>query len=74
LASTVILVLLLDHVTFLFVAFAGNTVAVSRLDAPIPKDKVVGATVTPVTAMGRVFTPFGVTSPDFWRRILFVFA
>ena len=23
---------------------------------------------------GRVFTPFGVTSPDFWRRILFVFA
>jgi hypothetical protein len=25
-------------------------------------------------AGGRVFTPFGVTSPDFWRRILFVFA
>ena len=37
------------HVTFLFVAFEGATVAVNVLEAPVASVRAVGVSVTPVT-------------------------
>src|SRR5699024_10871599 len=57
LASTVAIASLSDvYATLLFVALDGSTVAFNCLVAPTSKLFVLGAIVTPVTAIGFVFT------------------
>jgi hypothetical protein len=57
-------VLLLFHVTFLFVASVGVTVAVSVLVEPFSRESVVGMTVTSITGTMTVTTQVAVFSPS----------
>ena len=64
-ATVATAVLLLVHVTFLFVALSGNTVAVRVCPAsPIVNSNVVLSRVTPVTFTGLTFTVHSAVFPS----------